>query len=43
MNPRRALLIVAVLGGAAFLWVGMRYSREVRSTESAPTDVRSYR
>ena len=35
MNPRRAWVIVVVLGGAAFLWVGMRYSREVRSEQSA--------
>jgi thiol-disulfide isomerase/thioredoxin len=40
MNPRRALIIVVLLGGAALLWAGTRYSRVVRSetssTASAP-------
>jgi thiol-disulfide isomerase/thioredoxin len=35
MNPRRALVIVVVLGGAALLWVGARYGREVRSGASS--------
>ena len=36
MNPRRALIVVVVLGAAALLWAGARYSREVRSAVSSP-------